>query len=489
MLESLSISSTRLASSMIPPGRTLFWHVHSTIRTLSFSGPKSDQQLKALVLVLKGAADVVQPRKAGGGVLGITTYNWQDLWLAEWDARGEIPHKAEPSASSSLTTLPSSLRPSPYNLLHPIVDDYLTALNSKCIIHFAAWDILQECSVYYCHDTNPTTNWADYPAFKRSFTFEQFMYCFHCGTPNDTPCNNFFQPAAHINISPPACEWKHLVFKTIFVLWAHSDVFKMVFFESYSQGLSDITFKQFTKWVNEDEAGYLAPYYFNGLSLFIAFCDWHATDGQAFRAFSKQASTLPVHYTAAHTLTRARRQYSPLVCIGCHGEAHLAGDLGLNWEADISHTTHRRVGSTSCAEGTCGHLPKLPSMVEHTLIGSMCPPAGVVHIATPLEDLQPCSPKSYHVYTDFFSIFDCLGFQIFIPWAQWHTDVQFDVHTNDVTGNDVDSQHVGATEQDHGWVEGFQYGNSVKDYCFCEGAFGQNDDGEIKHLDMECPMY
>lgn len=27
------------------------------------------------------------------------------------------------------------------------------------------------------------------------------------------------------------------------------------------------------------------------------------------------------------------------------------------------------------------------------------------------------------------------------------------------------------------------------DYCFCEGAFGQNDDGEIKHLDMECPMY
>lgn len=68
--------------------------------------------------------------------------------------------------------------------------------------------------------------------------------------------------------------------------------------------------------------------------------------------------------------------------------------------ADISHTTHRRVGSTSCAEGTCGHLPKLPSMVEHTLIGSMCPPAGVVHIATPLEDLQPCVWRSTVAHTE-----------------------------------------------------------------------------------------
>lgn len=93
---------------------------------------------------------------------------------------------------------------------------YLEALNSKCIIHFAVWDTLQDCAMFYYNDQLPVADWADYGPFKRVFMFEQYIYCFHCGVPNDTMRNNFFQPAAHLNMVPSNCVWKHLVFKTIF---------------------------------------------------------------------------------------------------------------------------------------------------------------------------------------------------------------------------------------------------------------------------------
>lgn len=91
------------------------------------------------------------------------------------------------------------------------MSNYLDALNGKCIIHFAAWDTLRDCTAFYCDAEFPVANWRDYYGpFKRAFTFEPYTYCFHCGTPNDKQCDNYFQPAAHMNISPSNCAWKHL---------------------------------------------------------------------------------------------------------------------------------------------------------------------------------------------------------------------------------------------------------------------------------------
>lgn len=214
------------------------------------------------------------------------------------------PHPtAAELAGSTPTTQPSSSRPSLHSSLRPIVDrsqdardatenrravsarlsNYLDALNGKCIIHFAGWDTLRDCTAYYCDDELPVAQWSDYPKFKKSFKFKNYTYCFHCGTPNDTPRNNFYQPSAHMNIAPAACEWKHLVFKSIFILWARTDVLKMQLFEAFGQGLSEMTtIEQFTEWAVEDVEGYLAPNYYNGLSLFVAFCDWHTYDDLAF---------------------------------------------------------------------------------------------------------------------------------------------------------------------------------------------------------------
>lgn len=163
------------------------------------------------------------------------------------------------------------------------LSNYLEALDGKCIIHFAAWDTLRECTAFYCDNQLPVADWADYGVFKRAFTFERYTYCFHCGMPNDTPRNNYFQPEAHRSVTPSDCRWKHLVFKTIFVLWNRSDLFKLELFEAHGNGLGDITtLEDFTEWAKRDAGGNLSTNYYNGLALFVAFCDWHTSDDQAF---------------------------------------------------------------------------------------------------------------------------------------------------------------------------------------------------------------
>lgn len=73
------------------------------------------------------------------------------------------------------------------------------------------------------------------------------------------------------------------MFKTIFILWSRSDVFKAELFEAHGHGLSDVrTLEEFTQWATEDVGGNLSAHYYNGLSLFVSFCDWHTSPDQAF---------------------------------------------------------------------------------------------------------------------------------------------------------------------------------------------------------------
>lgn len=163
------------------------------------------------------------------------------------------------------------------------LSNYLDTLRGKCITHFAAWDTLADCASHFCDYEFPVADWTDYPGFKLAFEFERFTYCFHCGTPNDTQRHNYFQPAAHLNMRPSECAWKHLVFKTIFILWGRSDTLKAELFDAHGHGLNDITtLEEFAQWAVEDVRGNLSPNYYNGLSLFVSFCDWHASDDQAF---------------------------------------------------------------------------------------------------------------------------------------------------------------------------------------------------------------
>lgn len=99
------------------------------------------------------------------------------------------------------------------------LNDYFEALKGYCPVHFAAGDILKPCTSYECDKLSPQAEWANYTAFRRSFNFDNYTYCFSCGAPNDQESENYFVMDCHPMPYRGRCPWNHFLFKTIFILW------------------------------------------------------------------------------------------------------------------------------------------------------------------------------------------------------------------------------------------------------------------------------
>lgn len=158
---------------------------------------------------------------------------------------------------------------------------FMEPLAHACITHFAAFDVIRDCPGP-CDNLNDQAQWSDYGDFKDHFHFAPYTYCFHCGIPNDSNSSGYFQPQCHLRVFPTQCKWKGLVFKTLFLLWsrryheARSQIFQM-------HGIpADITLSEFGAWAAEDLAGNVSHHYYNGLNVFLNFCEWTLSEEHAF---------------------------------------------------------------------------------------------------------------------------------------------------------------------------------------------------------------
>lgn len=161
------------------------------------------------------------------------------------------------------------------------LDKVLEALRAYCFVHFALYDELRVCMSNPCDKEDPVIPWTNYKMFRTAFNFDAFTFCFLCGTPNDTSTKGYYQPQCHLNIKPSACQWKHLVFKTLYIIWHRRDEVRRRIFEHHE--ISDeISIERFAQWAREDLEGNLSPHYYNGLNMFMSFCHWQTQEGQAF---------------------------------------------------------------------------------------------------------------------------------------------------------------------------------------------------------------
>lgn len=164
-----------------------------------------------------------------------------------------------------------------------VLDKVLETMRGYCPVHFAAYDELHICASQPCDRAEPIVPWGNYMKFRTSFNFEAFTFCFLCGTPNDSSSKMYYQPHCHLNINPSACEWKHLVFKTLYVLWHRSDAARLNVFAAHNVP-ADISLVEFAQWSQEDLQGNMSPHYYNGLNMFISFCQWQSQTGLAFES-------------------------------------------------------------------------------------------------------------------------------------------------------------------------------------------------------------
>lgn len=221
--------------------------------------------------------------------------------------RKDPSQPASLTSSSSFVNFPSSAsvrsHPSSISQMPPMVDHsqgvratiagrqdmtkrlntYMEALSRMCPTHFAGFDTLKDCATPSCDELNPRAEWAEYKRFKDHFQFARYTYCFFCGTPNDTASQDYFQPSCHLNVTPSSCRWKGFVFKTLFILWHRSDAARVELFDRHGIPHS-VTLDEFAQWAVEDLHDNSSPHYYNGLSLFVSFCDWTNIQEHAFSA-------------------------------------------------------------------------------------------------------------------------------------------------------------------------------------------------------------
>lgn len=120
----------------------------------------------------------------------------------------------------------------------------------------------------------------EYSAFKRSFNFEMFAYCYHCGMPQDRR-NNGEGPQCHaeFDYGNGTCDWAHFIFKVTFRVWQDTALRKKMAAEMGVREPID-TLEEFKEWANGEDAG--SGKYYNGLEVFLWFCRRKETEDPAY---------------------------------------------------------------------------------------------------------------------------------------------------------------------------------------------------------------
>jgi hypothetical protein len=156
------------------------------------------------------------------------------------------------------------------------LDTFMLILQDTCPACFATSGQLVKHIPFRECPTEMIVPSAGWIAFKRSFRFVPYTYCFTCGLPQDRGAIKE-SPDCHRCVSwgkGVICPWADYVFIVIWCIWHTPRLRSKLLTEN---GLSaDITYDDFVEWAKEEDP--LEGEYYKALEVFIRFCEtWQAS--------------------------------------------------------------------------------------------------------------------------------------------------------------------------------------------------------------------
>ena len=149
------------------------------------------------------------------------------------------------------------------------LNKYMPRLQSKCIFHFVREGVLVPDHFPYCpYMQDESLVPGDYNAFRRSFHFTKFEYCYCCGAPQDQQKNGEC-PEFHVNLTFGKCGYDHILFRTGFCIWQIPNL-RMEMIRDLNITVSISSQEEFTEWAQEIKA--VEGKYHNCSEAFLWFC-------------------------------------------------------------------------------------------------------------------------------------------------------------------------------------------------------------------------
>jgi hypothetical protein len=150
------------------------------------------------------------------------------------------------------------------------LDKFMRATRDKCPAHFGNVAELVPDTFHGC-TVEGSIPVHLYAAFKMSFSFERYSYCFQCCLPQSRHGNGE-EPACHSGFSyrkGQTCPFAGFIFKSVFSMW-HNQAFRRLMVEEFGGGASLETYDQFLTWIVCDSAD--EGKYNNLVEVFLWFC-------------------------------------------------------------------------------------------------------------------------------------------------------------------------------------------------------------------------
>lgn len=151
------------------------------------------------------------------------------------------------------------------------LNKYMPTLQSKCIFHFVRKEELVPDHFPLCPCLqDQSLVQGDYKAFRWSFNFTKFEYCYSCGAPQDQQRNGEC-PEFHANLTFGRCGYNHILFRTAFCIWQSPNL-RMEMVRDLNITVSISSEEDFTTWATEIQAA--EGKYHNCSESFLWFCGW-----------------------------------------------------------------------------------------------------------------------------------------------------------------------------------------------------------------------
>lgn len=146
---------------------------------------------------------------------------------------------------------------------------YMPTLQNKCIAHFVQKEALVPDHFPRCqYQQAQSLVQGDYRAFRKSFTFTKFEYCYSCGAPQDQQRNGEC-PEFHADLTFGKCGYDHILFRTAFCIWQNPKL-RMKMAQDLNITVSISSEEDFTMWAREINAA--EGRYHNCSESFLWFC-------------------------------------------------------------------------------------------------------------------------------------------------------------------------------------------------------------------------
>lgn len=147
-----------------------------------------------------------------------------------------------------------------------LLDRYMARLRGLCPYHFVLRQEFAPEHFSHC-DLEPKVG--NYSAYRRSFEFGRFTYCYKCGLPQDRS-HNGEAPKCHLNVGyTKECPFSHFIYRAVFCLWQDLDLRSRL---RQGLGISQMlsSDEEFAKWAREEKRA--EGNYTNLLEAFLWFC-------------------------------------------------------------------------------------------------------------------------------------------------------------------------------------------------------------------------